>query len=140
MQAGIVQHPAQIVLPVDASVVTPIVAGQLIGVTGSGTAQLSDAAGQTLIGIATADQDTDENTIDITVKSLVGGGAAGGNSSVVGVVHHVKITTGSVTAYQNLWIDGANGGVTSTKPGTNPCWIGLALESGGVGEMIKASV
>jgi hypothetical protein len=140
MQAGIVQHPTQIVLPVDASVVTPFVMGQLIGITGSGTAVLSDAAGATLIGIASADQDTDENTVDITVKMLSGGGAAGGNTGLIGVTHHVKVTTGSVAAYNNLWIDGANGGVTPTKPGTNPCWVGLALESGGVGECIKAAV
>jgi hypothetical protein len=140
MQAGVVQHPTQIVLPVDASVVTPFLMGQILGVTGSGTAVLSDAAGATLIGIASADQDTDENTVDITVKILSGGGAAGGNTGLIGVTHHVKITTGTVTAYQDLYIDGTNGGVTSTKPGTNPCWIGKSLESGGVGECIKASV
>lgn len=140
MQAGIVQHPTQIVLPVDASVVTPFVMGQLIGITGSGTAVLSDAAGATLIGIASADQDTDENTVDVTVKVLGGGGAAGGTGAMIGVTHHVKITTGTVNAFVDLWIDGANGGVTPTKPGTNPCWIGRSLESGGVGECIKAAV
>lgn len=140
MQAGIVQHPTQIVLPVDASVVTPFVMGQLIGITGSGTAVLVDAAGATLIGIASADQDTDENTVDITVKILGGGGAAGGTSALIGITHHVKITTGSPTAYQDLWIDGTNGGVTPTKPGTTPVWIGKSLESGGVGECIKAAV
>jgi len=140
MQAGIVQHPCQIVLPVDGTVVTPIAMGQILGVTGSGTAVLCDAAGATLIGIASADQDTDENTVDVTVKTLVGDGAAGGNSSVIGIKHHVKITTGSVTAYQDLWVDGTNGGVTATKPGTNPCWIGKSMESGGVSECIMASV
>jgi hypothetical protein len=139
MQSGVIQHPAAIVLPVDPSVTTPFVCGQLIGISG-GNAVLPDAAGADLIGIASADQDTDENTIDIFVKRVAGGGTAGGNTASIGLVLELKVTTGTFTAYSDAWLDGTNGGITPTKPGTTPVWIGLALEAGGVGEMIKCAV
>ncbi len=139
MQSGIIQLTGALVLPVDSSVTVPFPCGSVIGVS-SGKAVYPDAAGADLIGIATADQDTDENTIDIFVKVLVGGGTAGGNSTVGNLVLGVKVTTGTFTAFADAWLDGTNGGISPTKPGTTPVWIGKSLEAGGVGEMIKCLV
>ncbi len=93
-----------------------------------------------MIGIASADQDTDGNTIDIFIKVLQGAGSSGGNTTTIGLVLEVKVTTGTFTAFEAAWLDGTNGGITPTKPGTTPVFVGYALEAGGVGELIKCAV
>src|SRR5260370_26641147 len=91
MQSGIIQLTGALVLPVDSSVTVPFPCGSVIGVS-SGKAVYPDAAGADLIGIATADQDTDANTIDIFGKVLVGGGTAGGNSPAGNLILGVTLT------------------------------------------------
>jgi hypothetical protein len=131
MQTFVVQREAADTLPVDASVTTPIPAGSLIGYTATFTAVLggTTSPASTLIGIASADQDVDENTIDFfyTLAALGKWGVCR--------VHKVKLSV-ACNQYAILYLDVANGRATPTLPGSGVIILGVARTAGAIGALV----
>jgi hypothetical protein len=126
MQTFVYQREAADVLPVDPSIATsnPILAGQLVAIlTSNGNIVYAGTASSIPIGIASADQDVDENTLDFFVVLFDIGKAAGR-------VYLVKVNT-AVNKYGELWIDNAgSGNALTTAPGSGPIVIGRAMQAG----------